>query len=169
MQIVTSSTRIEVIYIPDASINKRITTERYATEGICFYLRNYWSTQPSEIPVELQMSKVIEEEEPEVVVKKNPGGFICRLEPINTDWIKQFPRSTKLIQRSRWFIFCDKLQGHHSQLTMDFIENYNDERVQLQSLTIRVNEEFIAEAISVLAQGEIWFKQKDFQSNLVSF
>ena len=52
---------------------------------------------------------------------------------------------------------------------MDFIENYNDERVQLQSLTIRVNEEFIAEAISVLAQGEIWFKQKDFQSNLVSF
>ena len=75
------------------------------------------------------MSKEIEEEEPEVVVKKRAGGFICRLEPINTYWIKQFPRSAKLIQRSGWFNFCDKLQGYHSQLTMAFIENYNDDRV----------------------------------------
>ena len=103
------------------------------------------------------MSKVTEEEEPEVVVKRKPGGFICRLEPNNTDWIKQFPRSAKLIQRLGWFRFCDKLKGYHSQLTMAFIENYNDERVQLQSLTIRVNDEFIAEAISVPAQGERWF------------
>ena len=52
---------------------------------------------------------------------------------------------------------------------MAFIEKYNDERVQLQSLTIRVNEEFIAEAINVPAQGERWFKQKDFQSNFSDF
>ena len=57
------------------------------------------------------MSKEIEEEEPELVVNKRPGGFICRLEPSNTEWIKQFPRSTRLIQRSGWFSFCDKLQG----------------------------------------------------------
>ena len=104
------------------------------------------------------MSKATDEEEPEVVVKRNPGGFICRLEPNNTDWIKQFPRSSKLMQKSGWFNFCERLQGYHSQLTIDFIENYKDERVQLQSLTIRVNEEFIAEAIGVSAQGEKWFK-----------
>ena len=77
------------------------------------------------------MSKEIKEEEPELVVKKRPGGFICRLEPSNIEWIKQFPRSARLIQRSGWFSFYDKLQGYHSQLTMDFIENYNDDRVQL--------------------------------------
>ena len=85
------------------------------------------------------MSKELDEEEPEVIVKRNPGGFICRLEPNNTDWIKQFPRSSKLMQKSGWFKFCEKLQGYHSQMTMYFIENYKDERVQLQSLTVRVN------------------------------
>jgi len=104
------------------------------------------------------MSKGSDEEEPEATVKRKPGGFICRLEPSNTDWIKQFPRSAKLMQKSGWFNFCERLQGYHSQLTIAFIENYKDERVQLQSLTIRVNEEFIAKAIGVSAQGEKWFK-----------
>ena len=115
------------------------------------------------------MSKEIEEEEPEVVVKKRPGDFICRLEAINTDWIKQFPRSAKLIQRSGWFSFCDKLQGYHSQLTMAFIENYNEDRVQLQSLTVRVNEISIVEAINVPAEGERWSKQKDFKEYFSEF
>src|SRR5713101_2698921 len=109
------------------------------------------------------MSKEMEVEESELVVKKRPGGFICRLESSNTQWIKQFPRSAKLIQKSGWFTFCDKLQGYHSQLTMAFIENYDDDRVQLQSLTVRVNENYIAEAISVPAEGERWFKQKEFK------
>ena len=115
------------------------------------------------------MSKEIEEEESEVVVKKRPGGFICRLEPSNTEWIKQFPRSARLIHTLCWFSFCDKLQGYHSKLTMAFIENYNDDRVQLQSLTVRVNENFIAEAINVPAEGERWFKQKEFKEDFSEF
>ena len=51
------------------------------------------------------------------------------------------------MHKSGWFNFCEKLQGYHSQVTMLFIENYRDERVQLQSLTVRVNEDSIAEAI----------------------
>ena len=108
------------------------------------------------------MSKALDEEEPEVIVKRKPGGFICRLEPNNTDWIMQFPRSAKLMQNSGWFNFCEKLQGYHSQVTMLFIKNYRDEKVQLESLTVRVNEDSIAEAIDVLAQGEKWFKKQDF-------
>ena len=109
------------------------------------------------------MSKEIKEDEPELLVKKRPGGLICRLEPSNTEWIKQFPRSARLIQRSGWFSFCDKLQGYHSQLTMAFIENYDDDRVQLESLTVRVNEHSIAESINVPGEGERWFKQKEFK------
>ena len=30
------------------------------------------------------MSKAADEEEPEVIVKRKPGGFICRLEPVGT-------------------------------------------------------------------------------------
>ena len=41
--------------------------------------------------------------------------------------------------------------------------------VQLRSLKIMVNEESIAEAIGVLAQGERWFKQQDFQGNYGEF
>ena len=60
------------------------------------------------------MSKTTEEEDPEVVVKRNPGGLICRLEPNNTEWIMKFPISTKLIKKAGWFTFCEKLQGYHS-------------------------------------------------------
>ena len=105
------------------------------------------------------MLKAVDEEEPEVVMKRNPGGFICSLEPNSTDWIMRFPRSAKVMQKSGWFNFCEKLQGYHSQVTMLFIENYRDERVQLQILTVRVNEDSIAEAIGVPAQGDKWFKK----------
>jgi len=115
------------------------------------------------------MSREIEDDEPELIEKKRAGGFICRLEPSNTQWIKQFPRSAKLIQRSGWFNFCDRLQGYHSQLTMAFIENYDEGRVQLQSLTVRVNENSIAEAINVPAEGEKWFKQKECKEDFSEF
>ena len=97
------------------------------------------------------MSKAAGEEESEVIVKRKPGGFICRLEPSNTYWIKQFPRSAKLMQKSGWFNFYEKLQGYHSQMTMLFIENYRDDRVQLQSLTVRINEDSLVETIGVPA------------------
>ena len=105
------------------------------------------------------MSKVVDEEEPEVIVKRKPGGFICRLEPNNTDWIMKFPRSAKLMKKAGWFRFCEKLQGYHSQVTMLFIKNYRDEKVHLERLKVRVNEDSITEVIDVPAQGEKWFKQ----------
>ena len=97
------------------------------------------------------MSKTIEEEYPEVNVKRKPGGFICSLEQNNTDSIMKFPRSSKLMKKFGWFNFYEKLQGYHSQVTMSFIKNYRDEKVQLESLTVRVNEDSIAEAIDVPA------------------
>ena len=105
------------------------------------------------------MAKTTKDEDPEVMVKRKPGGFICRLEPNNTNWIMKFPRSAKLMKKVGWFNFCEKLQGYHSQVTRLFIKNYRDEKVQLESLTVRVNEDSIAEAIDIPAQGEKWFKQ----------
>ena len=52
---------------------------------------------------------------------------------------------------------------------MAFIENYDDDRVHLESLTVRVNENSIAEAINVLAEGERWFKQKEFKEDFSEF
>ena len=115
------------------------------------------------------MSKAADEEEPEVIVKTKLGSFICRLEPNNTDWIMKFPRSAKLMKKAIWCKFCEKLQGYHSQVTMLFIKNYRDEKVQLESLTVRVNKNSIAEAIDVPAHGEKWFKQQDFQGDFSEF
>ena len=52
---------------------------------------------------------------------------------------------------------------------MAFIENYDEGRVQLQSLTVRVNENSIAEAINVPAEGERWFKQKECKEDFNEF
>ena len=73
------------------------------------------------------------------------------------------------MKKSGWFNFCERLQGYHSLVTMSFIENYKDERVQLQSLTVRVNENSIVEVIGVPTQGEKWFKQQDFQGDFSEF
>ena len=73
------------------------------------------------------------------------------------------------MKNAGWFAFCEILQGYHSQVTMAFIKNYKYEMVQLKSLTVRVNEESIAEAIDVPAQGERWFKKQDFQGDYSEF
>ena len=97
------------------------------------------------------MPKVTIEEDSDIVVKIRPGGLICRLEPDKTQWILQFPRSSQLMRNAGWFVFCEKLQGYHTQVTMAFIKNYKHGMVQLKSLKIMVNEEPIAEAIGVPA------------------
>ena len=97
------------------------------------------------------MSKTTEKEDPEVMVKRKPGGLICRLDPNNTEWIMKFLRLAKLMKKVGWFNFCEKLQGYHSQVTMLFIKNYRDEKAQLESLIVRVNEDSIAEEIDVPA------------------
>ena len=116
-----------------------------------------------------EMSKITEEEDSEIMVRRKLGGMICKLEPNNTEWIMNFPRSAQLMKNAGWFAFCEKLQGYHSQVTMAFIKNYKDEMVQPKSLTVRVNEESIAEAIDVPVQGERWFKQQDFQGDYSEF
>ena len=115
------------------------------------------------------MPNITEEEDSEIMMKRKLEGLICRLEPNNTEWILKFPRSSQLMKNAGWFGFCEKLQGYHSQVTMDFIKKYKDEMVQLKSLKIRVNEESIAETIDVPAQGERWFKQQDFQGDYNEF
>ena len=53
------------------------------------------------------------------------------------------------MRNAGWFSFCEKLQGYHTQVTMDFIKNYKYGMVQLKSLKIMVNEESIEKEIGV--------------------
>ena len=46
----------------------------------------------------VEMSKITEEEDSEIVVKRRPGDLICILEPDNTQWILQFPRLAQLMK-----------------------------------------------------------------------
>ena len=103
------------------------------------------------------------------MVKKNLGGLICKLEPDNIQWIIQFPRSMQKMRDVGWFPFCESLQGYNVQVTQDFINNYKDGVVDFKSLKVMVDEESIAEAIGVLAQGEKWFKQQEFKGDYGEF
>ena len=88
------------------------------------------------------------------MMKRKPGGLICRLEPDNTQWIMQFPRLAQLMRNASWFPFCERLQGYNMQVTRAFIKNYKDGVVDFENLRVTMDEESIAEAIDVLAQGE---------------
>ena len=100
---------------------------------------------------------------------KKPGGFLCRLEPDNLQWVHEFPRSAKMMRDAGWFPFCERLQGHNEQVTRAFVKNYNDEVVWFEDLQIMVNEEVIAEVIGVPFDGEKWFKQQSFEDNYRKF
>ena len=103
------------------------------------------------------------------MMKRKPGGLICRLEPDNTPWIMQFSRSAQLMRNAGWFPFCERLQGYNMQVTHAFIKNYRDGVVDFKNLRVTVDEESIAKAIGVPVQGEKWFKQQDFQGNYGEF
>ena len=60
----------------------------------------------------------------------------------------------QLIRDAGWFPFCERLQGYNVQVTQDFIKNYKDGVVDFKSLKVTVDEESIAKAIGVPAQGE---------------
>ena len=81
----------------------------------------------------------------------------------------QFLRSTQLVRNAGWFPFCEKLQGYNTQVTRVFIKKDKDGVVQFKNLKVTVDEESIAEAIGVPAQGEKWFKQHNFQGNYGKF
>ena len=100
---------------------------------------------------------------------KIPGGFLCRIEPNNLQWVHEYPRSAKMMEDVGWFSFCEKLQGHNEQVTRAFIKNYNDEVVWFEDLQIIVNEETIAGTIGVSSKGEKWFKQQSIEADFSKF
>ena len=55
-----------------------------------------------------RMPKVAMDENADSMVKRRPGGLICRLEPDNTQWIMQFLRSALLagIFHLIWIVKC---------------------------------------------------------------
>ena len=65
---------------------------------------------------------------------KKTGGFLCRIEPDNLQWVHEFPRSAKMMRDAAWFPFYERLQGHNEQVTRAFIKNYNDEVVWFEDL-----------------------------------
>ena len=97
----------------------------------------------------IEMPRVTMDENSDSMMKKRPGGLICRLEPDNTQWIVQFPRSVQLIRNAGWYPFCERLQGYNIQVTRAFKKNYRDGVVDFKSLRVTVDEESIAEAIGV--------------------
>ena len=97
------------------------------------------------------MPKVAIEEYVDILVKRRPRGFFYILEPDNTKWILQFPRSSQLMRNVGWFSLCEKLQGYNTQVTQTFIKNYKEGVVQLKNLKATLNEDSIAKAIGVLA------------------
>ena len=57
----------------------------------------------------IEMPRVTMDENSDSMMKKRPGGLLCRLEPDNTQWIMQFPRSAQLMRNVGWYPFCERL------------------------------------------------------------
>ena len=65
----------------------------------------------------IEMPRLTMDENSNSMMKKGSGGLLYRLEPDNTQWIMQFPRSAQLMRNVGWYPFCERLQGYNIQVT----------------------------------------------------
>lgn len=87
-------------------------------------------------------------------VVKKLSGKICRLEPNNIKWAKEFPRCVEIMKNAGWFSLCERLRGHNLQVTNAFVNNYKDFVVNLQTLMFKVDEATITEATCIPSEEE---------------
>ena len=94
---------------------------------------------------------------------------ICKLDPDNVKWAKEFPRCAEMMKHVGCFSLCEKLRGHNLQVTNAFVNNYKVYVVNLQTLNFKVDEAKVVEAMGIDPEGEIWFKKHLFKVDLSMF
>ena len=90
------------------------------------------------------------------------SGNINRFEPTDTNWATKFPECTALFRAAGWFNFFEKITGCNPEVSHHFAQNFINGTVESNTLKFELTEDLIAEATSVLIDGESWFKKIPF-------
>jgi hypothetical protein len=93
-------------------------------------------------------------------IPKKRSGSMVMFEPTNTSIIEKDPNHVDSFKCMGCWRFCQKLQGHHLEVSRDFVQNYKSGKTNVGPLEIHVIAYMIAEVTEIPRIGEQWFKEK---------
>jgi hypothetical protein len=90
-------------------------------------------------------------------------GSVVRFEPTNTTMIEKNSNHVDSFKRMGCWRFCDKIEGHHLEVSRDFVKNYKSGKTNVGPLEIHLTMDLIAEVNEIPRTGELWFKAKKLE------
>jgi hypothetical protein len=96
-------------------------------------------------------------------IPRKRSGSMVRFEPTDTTLIEQNPNHVDSFKRMGCWRFCKNLEGHHLELSRDFVHNFKEDKTQVGSLEIQLTIELIAEVTKIPRSGELWFKARKLE------
>ena len=83
-------------------------------------------------------------------------------ETTNPILVMEDPYFVELFTKAGYIQFCQKLQGHHQQVSQDFVFNFKGTYTKVGCLHIPISPDRISKAIGIPIIGEEWFKATKF-------
>ena len=94
------------------------------------------------------------------------SGKTNRVEPSDMSWVQAFPDCARLFLEAGWLNYFENIDGHHIELVCyKFSQGLDNDIVTFDTLKIELTRELIAEATSILDEGEYWFEKVPFTFN----
>ena len=84
------------------------------------------------------------------------SGKTNRVEPSDMAWAKSFLGCAKLFQKVGWYNHFKRIDGYHSEVSYKFSQGLEKDTVLFNILKIELTRELIAEATTIVDEGEFW-------------
>ena len=86
--------------------------------------------------------------------KRKRSGRVLRFEPQNLDLFEGNPNFIDSFRQVGCYRFCEKMQGYHKQIAIDFALNFDGIKTKVGPLEFAVTPDSIAAATEIPRQGE---------------
>jgi hypothetical protein len=98
----------------------------------------------------------------DLIPRKRSGSLVI-IEPTDTSLIDKDPHNVDSFKHMCCWRFFQKLQGHHLQVSKDFVQNYQEGKTKFGPVEIHLTANFIAKVTKIPRSGECWYKEKKIE------
>jgi hypothetical protein len=82
------------------------------------------------------------------------GGHVNRKEPEGPEIMEDYEDSCHIFDRAGWYLFCNRMDGHHYTTTREFAESFNGQLSLFSNLVMQVTTDSIAVSCNLLTDGK---------------
>jgi hypothetical protein len=97
------------------------------------------------------------------VTPRRRSGSLYRFEPSDTSLIEQNPDHVNSFKRMGCWRYCQKLEGHHLEVSRDFLKNYSEGKTKVGPLEINLNVDMVIEATEIPRTRNFGLKPRNWK------